>query len=392
MEFTKGYSALDYFRIDDLLTDEERMVRDMVRSWVEKEVIPHIGQWVEDGEFPMKLIPAMGELGLFGPTLPEEYGGVGASNIAYGLMMQELERGDSGLRSFASVQSSLVMWPIFRYGTEEQKQAWLPKLATGEKIGCFGLTEPDYGSDPGGMTTTAVKDGDSYILNGAKMWITNGTLADIAVVWAKVDGEIRGFLVETETPGFTAPVMKHKWSLRASVTSELIFDDCRVKADALLPQAKGLSAALSCLTQARYGIAWGVLGAAMACFDEARRYSLVRKQYEKPIGSFQLVQQKLAEMATEITKGQLLVYRLGQLKDSGKMTFQMVSMAKRNNCHESLVVARKARELLAAVGITYEFQSGRHMNNLESVFTYEGTHDIHTLILGADITGIEAYR
>ncbi len=392
MKKSKGYDALDYYRIDDMLSDEERMVRDMVRSWVEKEVIPYAGQWVEDGEFPMKLIPSMGELGLLGPTMPEEYGGVGASNIAYGLMMQELERGDSGLRSFASVQSSLVMYPILAYGSEEQKQEWLPKLATGDKIGCFGLTEPDHGSDPGSMITTAVKDGDGYILNGAKMWITNGSIADVAVVWAKVEGEVRGFLVETDRPGFSAPKMKHKWSLRASVTSELIFDDCYVNADALLPEARGLSAALGCLTQARYGIAWGVLGAAMACFDEVRRYSLERMQYKKPIGAFQLVQEKLAEMATEITKGQLLVHRLGQLKESGKMTFQMVSMAKRNNCYESLVIARKARELLAAAGITYEFQSGRHMNNLESVFTYEGTHDIHTLILGADITGIEAYR
>ncbi len=386
------YQALDYYHIDDLLTEEELMIRDMVRGWVEKEVIPIISQYAEDGEFPMHLVPEMGELGLLGPTLPEEYGGSATSNIAYGLMMQEIERGDSGLRSFASVQSSLVMFPIHEFGSEEQKRKWLPKLASGEKIGCFGLTEPDHGSDPGSMVTSAVRDSDGYRINGAKMWITNGSFADVAVVWAKLDGVVRGFLVEKGTPGYSAPVMKHKWSLRASLTSELVLDDCYVGKDALLPLAKGLSAPLSCLTQARYGIAWGVLGAAMACFDEVRRYSLQRHQYNKPIASFQLVQQKLAEMATEITKGQLLVMRLGQLKDNGKMNFQQVSMAKRNNCYEALVIARKARDLLAAAGITYEFQSGRHMMNLESVYTYEGTHDIHTLILGADLTGIEAYR
>jgi glutaryl-CoA dehydrogenase len=388
----KGYKALDYYSIDDLLTEDERMIRDLVRNWVDTEVMPIIGKYADDGRFPVHLIPQMAELGLFGPTLPEKYGGSGASEIAYGLMMQELERGDSGVRSFASVQSALVMYPIFRYGSEEQRKKYLPKLAKAELIGCFGLTEPDHGSDPGSMKTRAEKDGDGYRLNGAKMWITNGTISDIAVVWAKLDGVVRGFIVEKGMPGFTAPETKMKWSLRASVTSELVFQDVKLPASAILPDAFGLPGPLSCLTQARYGIAWGAIGAAMACFDEARRYALQRVQFSKPIASFQLIQHKLTEMATEITKGQLLNLRLAQLKQAGKMTHQMVSMAKRNGCYQGLVISRMARDILGAAGITYEFQSGRHMVNLESVYTYEGTHDIHTLAVGADLTGIEAFR
>jgi len=386
------YQALDYYLIDELLTDEERMVRDLVREWVECEVLPVIGRFADEGTFPMQMIPEMARLGLFGPTLPEEYGGANVSEIAYGLMMQELERGDSGLRSFASVQSGLVMYPIFRYGSAEQRRKYLPKLAAGELIGCFGLTEPNSGSDPGSMQTKAVRDGDGYILNGAKMWITNGTIADVAVVWAKLDDVVRGFLVEKETPGFSAPETKMKWSLRASVTSELVFEDVHLPSDALLPKAKGLSAPLSCLSQARYGIAWGVVGAAMACFDEARRYANKRVQFDKPIASFQIVQEKLAIMATEITKSQLLNFRLAQLKQTGKATHQMISLAKRNGCYQALKIARMARDILGAAGITYEFQSGRHLVNLESVYTYEGTHDIHTLVIGSSLTGIEAFR
>lgn len=388
----KSFQALDYYILDELLTDEERMIRDLVREWVERKVIPIIGRSADEGKFPSHLIPEMAELGLFGPTLPEIYGGAGASEIAYGLMMQELERGDSGIRSFASVQSALVMYPIFRYGSEEHRLKYLPKLAKGELIGCFGLTEPNHGSDPGGMITTAVKEGSSYRLNGAKMWITNGTVADIAVVWAKLDKVVHGFIVERGTPGFSAPETKMKWSLRASVTSELVFEDVLLPSNAILPGAKGLPGPLSCLTQARYGIAWGSIGAAMACFDEARRYALSRTQFGKPLAGFQLVQNKLVEMAAEITKGQLLNFRLAQLKQSGKMTHQMVSLAKRNGCNEALKIARMARDILGAAGITYEFQSGRHMVNLESVYTYEGTHDIHALAVGADLTGIEAYR
>jgi len=386
------YQALDYYLIDELLTDEERMVRDLVREWVEREVLPVIGRFADEGTFPMQMIPEMARLGLFGPTLPEEYGGANVSEIAYGLMMQELERGDSGLRSFASVQSGLVMYPIFRYGSAEHRRKYLPKLAAGELIGCFGLTEPNSGSDPGSMQTKAVRDGDGYILNGAKMWITNGTIADVAVVWAKLDDVVRGFLVEKGTPGFSAPETKMKWSLRASVTSELVFEDVHLPSDALLPKAKGLSAPLSCLSQARYGIAWGVVGAAMACFDEARRYANKRVQFDKPIASFQIVQEKLAIMATEITKSQLLNFRLAQLKQTGKATHQMISLAKRNGCYQALKIARMARDILGAAGITYEFQSGRHLVNLESVYTYEGTHDIHTLVIGSSLTGIEAFR
>ncbi|MBM3328082.1 MAG: acyl-CoA dehydrogenase [Calditrichaeota bacterium] len=386
------YHALDYYNLDELLTEDERMVRDLVRQWVDREVIPIIGRYADEGKFPNHLIPQMAGMGLFGPTLPETYGGAGATEAAYGLMMQELERGDSGLRSFASVQSALVMYPIYRYGSEEQRRKYLPKLARGELIGCFGLTEPNFGSDPGGMITRAERDGEGFILNGAKMWITNGTVCDLAVVWAKLDGVVRGFIVEMGTPGFTAPETKMKWSLRASVTSELVFEDVRLPSEALLPNGEGLSLPLSCLTQARYGIAWGTIGAAMACYDEARRYALSRIQFGKPIASFQMVQEKLAIMATEITKAQLLNFRLAQLKQSGKATHQMVSMAKRNGCFQALKIARMARDILGAAGITYEFQSGRHMVNIESVYTYEGTHDIHTLVIGADLTGIEAFR
>ncbi len=326
-----------------------------------------------------------------GANLPEKYGCAGVNNVAYGLMMQELERGDSGIRSFASVQGALVMYPIYAFGSETQRRKWLPALANGEKIGCFGLTEPDHGSDPGGMETTAVKDGNNYILNGAKMWITNGSVADVAVVWAKLDGVVRGFLVEKGASGFSAPEMMNKHSLRASVTSELVFQDCRIPADNLLPESKGLASPLSCLTQARYGIAWGVIGAAMACYHEALTYAKTRIQFNKPIASFQLVQQKLVYMLTEITKMQLLALQLGRLKDQKKMKFTQVSLAKRNNVYQALEIARLARDMLGANGITSEYQSMRHMCNLETVKTYEGTHDIHTLIIGGDVTGIPAF-
>ncbi len=381
----------DFFSINTLLTEEELLVRDTVRAFVNKEVLPIIEEAAREQRFPMHLAKRMAELGIFGATLPEEYGCAGANNVMYGLMMQELERGDSGVRSFASVQSSLVMYPVFRYGTEEQRQHWLPRLATAEAIGCFGLTEPDHGSDPGGMETRAVDDGDSYVLNGAKMWITNGTIADVAVVWAKLDGVIRGFLVEKGTPGFTAPEMKGKHSLRASVTSELVFQDCRIPKANLLPGAEGLKAPLSCLTQARYGIAWGAMGSAEMCYTTALDYAVTRKQFDKPIASFQLVQQKLVTMINEITKGRLLALHLGRMKDAGTMTFAQVSMAKRNNVHVALEIARQAREVLGANGILDEYPVMRHMNNLESVYTYEGTHDIHTLIIGHAITGIPAY-
>lgn len=387
----KLFESPDYFNIDELLSDEEKMIRSAVREWVGEKVMPVIEKAYLDAVFPRDLIPQMAELGLFGANLPEKYGCAGVNNVAYGIMMQELERADSGVRSFASVQGALVMYPIYAYGTEKQRQHWLPKLASGEKIGCFGLTEPDHGSDPGGMKTTAVKDGNSYILNGAKMWITNGTLADVAVVWAKLDGVVRGFLVENGTPGYSAPEMHNKHSLRASVTSELILQDCRIPAENLLPESGGLKSPLGCLTQARYGIAWGVMGAAMACYDEALNYAKTRIQFDKPIASFQLVQQKLVYMITEITKMQLLSLQLGRLKDQKKFKFTQVSMAKRNNVFQSLEIARLARDILGANGITAEYQSMRHMCNLETVKTYEGTHDIHTLIIGADITGIPAF-
>jgi glutaryl-CoA dehydrogenase len=388
----KHFESPDFMNIDSLLSDEEKMIRSAVRDWVSKRVMPIIEDAYMEAKFPKELMPEMAELGLFGANLPEKYGCAGVNNVAYGLMMQELERGDSGIRSAASVQGALVMYPIFAFGTEKQRQHWLPKLAKGEAIGCFGLTEPDYGSNPGGMVTTAVKDGNSYILNGAKMWITNGSIADVAVVWAKLDGVIRGFLVEKGTPGFSAPVMHKKHSLRASITSELIFQDCRIPAENILPETGGLKSPLSCLTQARYGISWGAIGAAMACYDEALNYAKTRIQFDKPIASFQLVQNKLVYMITEISKMQLLSLQLGRLKDQNQMKFTQVSMAKRNNVYHALEIARLARDILGANGITAEYQAMRHMCNLETVKTYEGTHDIHTLIIGHDITGIPAYE
>lgn len=385
------FKGVDFYNSDKLLHEDERLVRDVVRAYTEKEILPVIEAANRESRFPFELAPGMAGLGVFGATLPEKYGCAGANNIMYGLMMQELERGDSGVRSFASVQSALVMYPIFRYGSEEQKVRWLPLLAKAERIGCFGLTEPDHGSDPGGMETKAVAAGDTFVLNGAKMWITNGTIADVAVVWAKLDGDIRGFLVEKGTTGFSAPEMKGKHSLRASVTSELVFQDCVIPSANMLPGAEGLSGPLSCLTQARYGIAWGAVGAAMACYDAALSYAQTRKQFDRPIAGFQLVQNKLVWMLTEITKAQLVNIQLGRLKDAGEATFSQVSFAKRNNVEMALTTARLARDILGANGILDEYPVMRHMNNLESVKTYEGTHDIHTLILGREITGVPAY-
>lgn len=386
------FQGFDFYNIDSLLSEDEKLVRDSVRQWVDEEVLPIIDKHYLGAQFPTHLISQMGEMGLLGANLPQKYGCAGINNVAYGLIMQELERGDSGIRSFASVQGGLVMYPIYRWGSEEQRRYWLPKLASGEMVGCFGLTEPDHGSDPGGMETHAVADGDSYILNGAKMWITNGSIADVAVVWAKLDNQVRGFLVEKETPGFLAPEIRNKHSLRASVTSELVFQDCRIPKENILPGTGGLRHPLECLTQARYGIAWGAVGSAMACYDEALNYAKMRVQFDKPIASFQLVQQKLVYMATEITKAQLMVLQLGRLKDNGQMNYVQVSMAKRNNVYHALEIARLARDILGANGISSEYQAMRHMCNLESVKTYEGTHDIHTLIVGHHLTGLEAFR
>ena len=385
------YSGVDYYSIDSLLSEEEVLVRNTVREFVEDMVIPIIEKHNRQGTFPMDLVPKMAQLGLFGATLPAKYGCAGMNNVAYGLVMQELERGDSGVRSFASVQSALVMYPIYAFGSEEQKQVWLPRLAHGEKIGCFGLTEPDFGSNPGGMITRAEETSDGYLLNGAKMWITNGTLADVAVVWAKVGGVINGFLVEKGTTGFTAPEMKGKHSLRASVTSELIFQDVHIPKENRLPGGTGLKLPLGCLTQARYGIAWGATGAAMACYDAALNYAKTRIQFDRPIGSFQLIQARLVNMITEITKAQLLALQLGRLKDAGKVRFQQISLAKRNNVHHALEIAREARSVLGANGILDEYPVMRHAANLESVITYEGTHEMHTLIVGEDITGLPAF-
>jgi len=385
------FVGVDYFNIEDLLTEEEILVRDSVRKFVDENVIPVIEEHYQKGTFPMDLIPKLGELGVFGMTFPQKYGCAEMNNVAYGLAMQELERGDSGVRSFASVQSALVMYPIYTFGSEEQKEKWLPQLAAGEKIGCFGLTEPDYGSNPGGMVTKAVKTDGGYILNGAKMWITNGTLADIAVVWAKLDGVVKGFLVEKGTEGFSAPEMKGKHSLRASVTSELILQDVFVPEENLLPKSDGLKSALMCLNQARYGIAWGVTGSMMACYDTALNYAKSRIQFSKPIAAYQLTQDKLVYMLTEITKSQLLNHRLAVLKDLKRVKHTHISMAKRNNCEKALEIARIAREILGANGILDEYPVMRHSANLESVKTYEGTHEMHTLILGEDITGFQAF-
>ena len=384
-------SPVDLYNIDHLLTEDERLVRDTVRTFVRERVLPVIGEAFEEGVFPRQLVPEIAEMGLLGMHL-EGYGCAGLSAVCYGLACQELEYGDSGLRSFVSVQGSLAMFPIHAFGSEKQKETWLPRMARGEVIGCFGLTEPDFGSDPSGMRTTAVKDGDSYILNGTKMWITNGGIADLAVVWAKAEDGIRGFLVERGTPGFTTSDVHHKLSLRASITSELNFADCRIPAENMLPGVRGLRGPLSCLDEARFGIAWGANGAAMACYQSALDYAKSRSQFGKPIAGFQLTQRKLAVMATELVKGQLLALQLGRLKDEGLAHPVQVSMAKRNNVREALNTAREARGVLGANGITLEYPIARHMNNLESVYTYEGTDDIHTLILGQAITGISAFE
>ncbi|MBI5059522.1 acyl-CoA dehydrogenase family protein [candidate division KSB1 bacterium] len=386
-----AYDALDYYLLNDLYTEEERLIQQTVREFVNDNLMPIIEHCNRDGRFPRELVAKAGELGLIGAPYPEKYGCANLGPIAYGLINQETERGDSGFRSFISVQTSLVMYPIFAFGSEAQKDHWLPKLATGEKIGCFGLTEPDFGSNPGGMLTRAVEKGSHYVLNGSKAWITNGTISDVAIVWGKLDGEVRGFIVETDRPGFSAPEIKNKFSLRASVTSDLILQDVEIPKENILAGVKGLKGPLSCLSQARYGIAWGANGAAMAVYDEVLKYAQSRIQFDKPIASFQLVQNKLVWMATEITKGQLLAYRLGQLKDSGKLRPQQVSMAKRNNVGRALEIARVGRDILGANGISNEYSTFRHMNNLESVNTYEGTYDIHTLIIGEDLTGIAAY-
>ena len=385
------FNGIDYYDVAGLLNEEEILVRDTVREFVEDNVIPTIEKNYRAGTFPIDLIPKMADLGMLGSTLPAKYGCAEMNNVAYGLVMQELERGDSGVRSFASVQSALVMYPIYTFGSEQQKDFWLPKLATGEKIGCFGLTEPDYGSNPGGMITRVEDKGDHYLLNGAKMWITNGTIADVAVVWAKMNGVVHGFLVERGTKGFTAPEMTGKHSLRASVTSELIFQDCRIPKENIFPKTDGLKSPLMCLNQARYGIAWGVIGAAMTCYDTALNYAKSRIQFGKPIAAFQITQEKLVYMVTEITKAQLLCLQLGRLKDQSKLRFQQVSLAKRNNVSMALDIARVAREILGANGILDEYPVMRHMANLESVKTYEGTHEMHTLIVGEDITGSQAF-
>ncbi|MBK7258164.1 MAG: acyl-CoA dehydrogenase family protein [Ignavibacteriae bacterium] len=385
------FQGVDYLNTDVLLADDEILVRNTVREFVDDQVLPVIEHHYRAGTFPSALVGKMADLGLFGATLPEEYGCAGMNNVAYGLAMQELERGDSAIRSFASVQSALVMYPIFAYGSEEQKKHWLPLLASGKRIGCFGLTEPDYGSNPGGMITRAEKVADGYRLNGAKMWITNGTVADVAVVWAKLDGVVRGFLVEKGTKGFSAPEMKGKHSLRASVTSELVFEDVVIPADNILPNGSGLRLPLGCLSQARYGIAWGAIGAAMACYHSALTYAQSRVQFSKPIAGYQLTQAKLVEMLNEITKAQLLCVQLGRLKDAGTVRFQQISLAKRNNVYHALQIAREARSILGANGILDEYPVMRHAANLESVITYEGTHEMHTLIVGEDITGMAAF-
>jgi len=387
----KKFEAVDYFNIIDLLNEEEKLVQVSVRTFVDAEVIPIIEEYYQEAKFPFQLIPKLAELGVFGMTLPEKYGCAGMNNLAYGLVNQELERGDSGLRSFMSVQSSLVMYPIFTFGSEEQKMKWLPKLANAEAIGCFGLTEPDYGSNPNGMIAKAEKVSGGFLLNGAKMWITNGSIADIAIVWAKLDGVVKGFIVEKGFNGFSAPEIKKKHSLRASITSELIFEDVFVPDGNLLPAANGLKAPLMCLNQARFSIAWGVTGSMLACYDSALEYAKTRIQFNKPIASYQLTQDKLVTMLTEITKTQLLNLQLAKLKDSGNIKHTQISLAKRNNVEKALEIARTAREIFGASGITSEYPIMRHANNLESVKTYEGTHEMHTLIIGEDITGLGAF-
>jgi glutaryl-CoA dehydrogenase len=387
------FQSPDYYNLDDLLTEEHKLVRESARAWVKKEVSPIIEDYAQRAEFPKQIIKGLGEIGGFGPYIPEEYGGAGLDQISYGLIMQEIERGDSGVRSTSSVQSSLVMYPIWKYGNEEQRVKYLPKLATGEYMGCFGLTEPNYGSDPGSMITNFKDMGDHYLLNGAKMWISNAPFADIAIVWAKnEEGRIHGLIVERGMEGFTTPETHNKWSLRASSTGELIFDNVKVPKENLLPNKSGLGAPLGCLDSARYGIAWGAIGAAMDCYDTALRYAKERIQFDKPIAGTQLQQKKLAEMITEITKAQLLTWRLGVLKNEGKATTAQISMAKRNNVDMAITIAREARQMLGGMGITGEYSIMRHMMNLESVITYEGTHDIHLLITGMDITGIPAFK
>jgi glutaryl-CoA dehydrogenase len=387
------FQSPDYYLLDDLLSEEHKLVRDAARAWVKKEVSPIIEDYAQRAEFPSQIVKGLGEIGGFGPYIPVEYGGAGLDQISYGLIMQEIERGDSGVRSTSSVQSSLVMYPIWKYGNEEQRMKYLPKLATGEWIGCFGLTEPDHGSNPGGMTTNFKDMGDHYLLNGAKMWISNAPFAQIAVVWAKnEEGRIHGLIVERGMEGFTTPETHNKWSLRASATGELIFDNVKVPKENLLPNKSGLGAPLGCLDSARYGIAWGAIGAAMDCYDTALRYSKERIQFDKPIGATQLQQKKLAEMITEITKAQLLAWRLGVLRNEGKATSAQISMAKRNNVDMAINIAREARQMLGGMGITGEYSIMRHMMNLESVITYEGTHDIHLLITGLDVTGFPAFK
>ena len=387
------FQAPDYYQIDELLTEEHILVREASRAWVKRDVSPIIEEYAQKAKFPNQIISGLAEIGAFGPYIPEEYGGAGLDQISYGLIMQEIERGDSGVRSTASVQSSLVMYPIWKYGNEEQRKKYLPKLASGEWMGCFGLTEPDHGSNPGDMVTNFKDMGDHYLLNGAKMWISNAPFAQVAVVWAKnEEGRIHGLIVERGMDGFSTPETHDKWSLRASATGELIFDNVKVPKDHLLPNKSGLGAPLGCLDSARYGIAWGAIGAAMDCYDTALRYSKERMQFGKPIGQFQLQQKKLAEMITEITKAQLLAWRLGVLRNDGKATSAQISMAKRNNVDMALKITREARQLLGGMGITGEYSIMRHMMNLESVVTYEGTHDIHLLITGLDITGLNAFK
>ncbi|MDX2286953.1 MAG: acyl-CoA dehydrogenase family protein [Bacteroidia bacterium] len=387
------YEAPDYYLLDDLLTDEYKLIRQSVRDWINEKITPYINDWAQQNHCPSDLVQEMGALGLFGPSLPEAYGCPGLDEIAYGVIMQEIERADSGIRSMCSVQGSLVMYPIYKYGSEAQRRKYLPKLASGELMGCFGLTEPDHGSNPGGITTHFTDEGDHYLLNGAKTWISNSPFADIAVVWAKNEaGKIHGLIVERGMEGFTTPEIHNKWSLRASATGELVFDNVRVPKENLLPNISGLKGPMGCLDKARYGIAWGAIGAAMDCYSTALTYSRERIQFDKPIGAFQLTQKKLAEMLTEITKMQLLAYRLGQLMNEGRATTAQISMAKRNNVASALQIAREARQILGGMGITGDYPIMRHMMNLESVITYEGTHDIHLLITGMDVTGHSAFR